>query len=147
MYIPAIDDSAVWTMHPLPLTMLLPLVSCISCAAHAGLQEAGTQARVPMAGRRAPGARPSEVAFAMAIRDTLAERPESLEPATTALSGERYTTFARAFSKAEKPHCLGPDPMKHQPTSKVIGDWQFGVSGLFALPFWGAAIARGKCNW
>ena len=37
--------------------------------------------------------------------------------------------------------------MKHQPTSFEAGGWVFGVGGQFALPFWAAAIARGKCSW
>jgi hypothetical protein len=32
--------------------------------------------------------------------------------------------------------------MKHQPPH--IGP--IGISGLLALPFWGLAIVRGKCN-
>ena len=96
----------------------------------------------------APRARPSDEAIARAIRDTLAEHPEAWTPSSgRALSGGAYSEFARQFSQAEKAHCMGPDALKHQPSSVEYGGWVFGVGGLFALPFWGAAIVRGKCSW
>jgi hypothetical protein len=65
----------------------------------------------------------------------------------TALSGGAYREFARKFSEAEKAHCLGPDALKHQPAGFSTKNWNFGFGGLAGLPFWAAAIARGKCNW
>jgi hypothetical protein len=46
----------------------------------------------------------------------------------------------------ELPGCLGPNALKFQPSSTVVGGWNIGVGGLFALPFRAAAIVRGKCN-
>lgn len=102
----------------------------------------------------APGPRLDKEAIAKAVRETLAETPDTGSPGDgTALSGTGpgITKFARQFAQAEKPHCLGPDPLKHQPASRVVrtvfGDFVVGVAGPFALPFWGAAILRGKCSW
>jgi hypothetical protein len=36
--------------------------------------------------------------------------------------------------------------LKHQPADFTAGGWNFGLGGILALPFWGAAIVRGKCN-
>ena len=82
-----------------------------------------------------------------AVRDTLADSPRK---PTSALSGEvlssdRYQTFSRDFAQAQKPSCLGPDPLKHQPTGFSTKNWNFGVAGIYALPFWVAAVVRGKC--
>jgi len=93
-------------------------------------------------------ARPHDEAVRQAIRDTLAERPDGvLSASSPALSGGAYHEFARQFSAARKTHCLGPDPLKHQPHSIETRNWTFGVGGLLAAPFWAAAIVRGKCNW
>ncbi len=86
-----------------------------------------------------------------AVRESLAESPRvPLREAGKVLSGDAYQKFERAFSEAEKPGCLHPDATKFQPSSTVIGKggagWNVGVGGLFALPFWAAAIVRGKCN-
>jgi len=92
--------------------------------------------------------RSNEEAIRKAIRDTLDERQDNLVSLEgPALSGGAYREFARKVSEAKKPHCLGPDPLKHQPASTVIGGWNVGVGGILALPFWAAAIVRGKCNW
>ncbi|MGI4720673.1 MAG: hypothetical protein ACRYGO_22590 [Janthinobacterium lividum] len=92
--------------------------------------------------------RPSEEAIRKAIRETLDERrAETLSSDGTALGGAAYREFSRQFSEAKKPHCMGPDATRHQPTSTVYKGWNIGVSGVFALPFWAAAIARGKCSW
>lgn len=106
----------------------------------------------PPAPAAAASARPSDEAIRAAVRATLAEMPESpMLSKGTALSGGPYREFARSFSLAAKPHCLGPDPLKHQPHSTVVktifGDFAVGVGGIYALPFWGAAVLRGKCNW
>jgi hypothetical protein len=90
-----------------------------------------------------------------AVRETLAEQqagqPGSPRLASgKALSGDAYRKFEKGFSEAEKPGCFGPDALKFQPSTKVVKaggqDYVVGVAGLLALPFWGAAILRGKCN-
>ena len=96
----------------------------------------------------APSARPSDEAIRAAVRAILDEMPADAMPAGgTALSGGAYREFARKFSGAEKPHCLGSNALKHQPAGFSTKNWNFGFGGLAALPFWGAAIARGKCSW
>lgn len=137
------------------------LLACSLPAGLAGAQDApaptqpdpfAVAATAPAA--RAPSVLVDKEAIARAVRETLAEHPEPGKPSEgTALSGTGpgYTRFARQFAQAEKPHCLGPDPMKHQPAHKVVrtvfGDFVVGVGGPLALPFWGAAILRGKCSW
>ena len=86
-----------------------------------------------------------------AVRETLAEQPGSPRlRSDRALSGDAYQKFERAFSEAEKPGCLNPDALKFQsPTTTVKAggqDYVVGVGGLFAIPFWAAAIVRGKCK-
>ncbi len=94
-------------------------------------------------------ARPSDEAIRKAVREVMAEQPD--KPFTagdgTSLSGAPYKEFSRQFSEAKKPHCMGPDPLKHQPHTIETKNWVFGVGGIFAAPFWVAAIVRGKCNW
>lgn len=98
--------------------------------------------------RPAQAARPSEESIRQAVREVLADHPGQARPAQgTALSGDPYKEFARQFSEAERPHCLGPNALKHQPASTVYKGWNIGASGIFALPFWATAIVRGKCNW
>ena len=93
-------------------------------------------------------ARPSDEAIKAAVRAVLEEMPAEPLPATgTALSGGAYREFARKFSEAEKAHCLRPDALKHQAPGFSTRHWNFGFGGLAALPFWGAAILRGKCGW
>jgi len=139
--------------------LLLPLASCLSLPAQADAPATLKRAQPdPFALPQAPvaplktGARPSEEAIRAAVRATLEEMPPSPMPATgTALSGTPYREFERKFAFAAKPHCLGPDPLKHQPHSTVaktiFGDFVVGVGGIYALPFWAAAIVRGKCTW
>lgn len=87
-----------------------------------------------------------------AVRDTLREegRTGIKRDSGQALSGDAYRKFERGFSEAEKPGCLGPDALKFQPSSTVVktpfGAFNVGAGGIFALPFWAAAIVRGKCN-
>lgn len=90
-----------------------------------------------------------------AVRETLAESKEdgkdpgkerAVYAAKPAPGGDRYEAFGRQFSEAQKPSCLGPDALKHQPAGFTSGGWNIGLGGLLALPFWGAAIVRGKCN-
>lgn len=101
----------------------------------------------PAAGPSA-GARPSDEAIKAAVRAVLEEMPlEAMPAGGTVLSGGAYKEFARKFSEAEKPHCLGPNATRHQPAGFSTRNWNFGFPGLGALPFWGAAILRGKCSW
>jgi hypothetical protein len=86
-----------------------------------------------------------------AVRETLAEQPGSPRlRSENALSGDAYRKFERAFSEAEKPGCMNPDAMKFQPhslTFKLGGqDYVMAAAGKFAIPFWIAAIVRGKCK-
>ena len=137
---------------PLPA---LALATAPLFAAYAALQDASpnvgkdpfalpdTQTPKPPA-----SGRPSEEAIKQAVREVLAEHPvQPLAAEGTALSGGPYREFARQFSEAERPHCLGPNALKHQPASTVYKGWNIGATGIFALPFWAAAIVRGKCNW
>jgi hypothetical protein len=86
-----------------------------------------------------------------AVRETLAENPVSPKlRSEKALSGDAYRKFERGFSEAEKPGCLNSDALKFQPAGTTLktpdGGWNIGLGGLFAIPFWAAAIVRGKCN-
>lgn len=139
------------------LRILVPLAACQPLLAHAGapalpgLAQADPFAAPDMPPTRPvppPGARPSDEAIKAAVRAVLEEMPLEPKPASgTALSGGAYKEFARSFSEAEKPHCLGPNATRQQPSAFSTRNWNFGFSGLAALPFWGAAILRGKCSW
>lgn len=98
----------------------------------------------PPAAAPAPSlrARLSDDAIKDAVRATLAEEPAAPRDKGTVLRGDRYDNFSRQFDDAKVPSCMHPDAMKHQPPQ--IGP--IGLGGIFALPFWGAAILRGKCN-
>lgn len=98
-----------------------------------------------------PGLRLTDEAISKAVRESLAESPRlGKEQSGKTLSGDPYQKFERAFSEAEKPGCMRPDAMKFQPhslTFKLLGqDYVMAASGKFAIPFWIAAIVRGKCN-
>jgi hypothetical protein len=93
----------------------------------------------------------TDAAISKAVRESLAESPRiPRQQSGTVLSGDPYQKFERAFSEAEKPGCMRPDAMKFQPhelTFKLGGqDYVMAPSGQFAIPFWIAAIVRGKCN-
>ena len=93
----------------------------------------------------------SDEVIGKAVRETLAEQASGNRlRSEKALSGDAYRKFERAFSEAEKPDCLHPDAMKFQPHSvefKILGQtYGIGVGGQLAIPFWIAAIVRGKCN-
>ncbi|QJE01226.1 hypothetical protein HH212_15265 [Massilia forsythiae] len=89
----------------------------------------------------------SDAAIKEAVRAALADEPKAASgDRGPALSGDRHREFSRQFSEAEKPSCLGPDALKHQPAEFRTKTWVFGLGGVLALPFWGAAIVRGKCN-
>jgi hypothetical protein len=86
-----------------------------------------------------------------AVRETLAEsKGGPKREQGKALSGDAYRKFEKGFSEAEKPGCLRPDALKFQSASTVVktpfGAFNVGAGGIFALPFWAAAVARGKCN-
>jgi hypothetical protein len=98
-----------------------------------------------------PSLRLSDEVIGKAVRETVAEqaRGNGLR-SEKALSGDAYRKFERAFSEAEKPDCLHPDAMKFQPhslTFKLGGQtYGIGVGGQLAIPFWIAAVVRGKCH-
>ena len=88
-----------------------------------------------------------------AVRDTLAEEGRTgmkRESGRVLSADTSYQKFERGFSEAQKPGCLGPNATKFQPSSTVVntplGKFEVGAGGIFALPFWAAAIVRGKCN-
>jgi hypothetical protein len=84
-----------------------------------------------------------EDAIRKAVRETLAETPAPVRDRGPVLSGDpAHDRFKRQFDDARVPGCWGPDALKHQPAQ--IGP--IGLGGILALPFWGAAIATGKCN-
>jgi hypothetical protein len=95
-------------------------------------------------------------AIAKAVRETVAESKEmekAREGTTSAalslkevLKGDQYDAFGRQFSEAQKPSCLGPDALKHQPAGFTYGGWNFSLGPLLTLPFWTAAVVRGKCR-
>lgn len=95
-------------------------------------------------------ARLTDEAIRQAVRETLAEsrdRPAARgEGEGEILSGDGYRAFARDFAEARKPSCMAPDALKHQPPGLRTKNWNVGLGGLFALPFWAAAIVKGKCN-
>lgn len=79
----------------------------------------------------------------VAVREAVAADPAPPPGSgTMALSARQYRGFAQAMEEARVPDCLHPDAMKHQPPK--IGPIDLG--GIFVLPFWAAAIVRGKCN-
>ncbi len=135
------------------LTMLAFCLAIPAFLVHADAPPASTGAprdpfAAPAVQTPAPSARPSDEAIRAAVRAVLDEMPDSPVPTSgTALSGGAYREFARKFSEAEKPHCLGPNATRSQPAGFSTKNWNFGAGGLFALPFWGAAILRGKCSW
>lgn len=88
-------------------------------------------------------ARLSDDVIRQAVRETLAEQPPTPSPDHgRVLSGERATSLSRQMDEARVPSCWRPDGLKHQPAA--IGPIALG--GVLALPFWAAAIVRGKCN-
>jgi hypothetical protein len=93
-------------------------------------------------------ARPTDDVIKGAVRETLASTPKSKNGQLDGrvLSGDGHKKFSRDFSEAKVPDCLHPDSLKHQPHSFVYGGWEFGVGSIYALPFWAAAVVRGKCH-
>lgn len=123
------------------------MMVCGLCLASAQAQEARQEAAQPPP----LSLRLTDEVISKAVRETLAEsKGNPTRQPGKALSGDAYQKFARDFSEAEKPGCLGPDALKFQPSSTVVktpfGAFNVGIGGIFALPFWAAAVARGKCN-
>lgn len=122
---------------------------CGLCLASAQAQELETRkddAKPPPLSLRL-----SDEVISKAVRETLAEsKGNSGLQSGKALSGDAYQKFEKGFSEAEKPGCLGPDALKFQPAGTVVktpfGAFNVGLGGIFALPFWAAAVVRGKCN-
>jgi hypothetical protein len=82
-----------------------------------------------------------------AIKQTLAEYPKEGRPDRgNVLGADTHEQFSRDFSEAQVPGCLNPDALKHVPTSVQTKNWNFGLTGLLALPMWAAAAASGKCH-
>ncbi len=142
-------------MNAWPLRILLPLACCQPLLVHADAPPAARPVQAypfaapnPQPTMPAARAHPSDEAIKAAVRAVLDEMPPEAMPADgSALSGGAYREFARKFSDAEKPHCLAPNATKHQPSGFSTKNWNYSFGGLFALPFWGAAIVRGKCSW
>lgn len=92
----------------------------------------------------------SDEVIEKAVRETLAEQKGNQKlQSGKALSGDPYQKFERGFTEARKPDCLHPDALKFQGSgheAKNPNGYNVVFGGLFALPFWVAAIARGKCN-
>jgi len=122
---------------------------CGLCLASAQAQE--LEARKEDAKPPPLSLRLSDEVISKAVRETLAESKGNPRlQSGKALSGDAYQKFEKGFSEAEKPGCLGPNALKFQPSSTVVktpfGAFNVGVGGIFALPFWAAAVVRGKCN-
>ncbi|QNA89834.1 hypothetical protein G4G28_17515 [Massilia sp. Dwa41.01b] len=127
---------------PMMFIVLAGVLPPRAAAAPAPMAPASPEAPLPLR------ARLDDEAIRQAVRETLAQSPDqSASPASgDVLSGDRYQAFSRDFKEAKKPSCLGPDALKFQPSSIGTRNWNIGLGGLFALPFWAAAIARGKCQ-
>jgi hypothetical protein len=130
-------------------------VVCGLSLAHLGASAQKLDEHKPAADKPALSLRLSDEVISKAVRETLAEQaagqPGSPRLASgKALSGDAYRKFEEGFSEAEKPGCMGPNALKFQPSTKVVKvggqGYNVGVGGLFALPFWAAAIVRGKCK-
>jgi hypothetical protein len=85
------------------------------------------------------------------VRESLGESARiPVQPPGKVLSGDPYQKFERAFSEARKPDCLHADAMKFQPhglSFRLLGqEYVAEATGKLAIPFWIAAIVRGKCN-
>ena len=93
-------------------------------------------------------ARLTEDVIKQAVRDTRAEQPAEGDatPSGQVLRGDRAQAFARAFTYAQKPSCMGSDALKLQPSEIYTKNWYFSASGWTALPIWAAAVVNGKCK-
>jgi hypothetical protein len=129
---------------------------CLS-SVQAAAQELTQEREERKADSKAPAAqlplsmRLTDEVISKAVKESLAESPRvTKQQSGRVLSGDKYEKFSRDFSEAEKPGCLNPDAMKFQPHSlsfKLLGqEYEMAATGKLAIPFWIAAIARGKCN-
>ena len=127
----------------LVLSLVLSLVLLMFAFARAqDLPSPAASGKVEKAGP-GPDLGMSDPAVREAVRRTLAEHPPTpLAHDGNTLRADPYASFGRKMDEAEVPSCWAPDAMKHQPPQ--IGP--IGIGGLLALPFWGLAIVRGKCN-
>ena len=93
-------------------------------------------------------ARLTDEVIQQAVRETRDEHPAEGDaaPSGQVLRGERAQAFARAFTYAQKPSCMGSDALKFQPAEIYTKDWHFAAKELMALPFWASAIVKGKCK-
>lgn len=118
-------------MRTFVLAALLTAISSAACATDQAPPPASIRLRL------------DEDAIRKAVRETLAETPAPARDRGPVLSGDpAHEKFSRQFDDARVPGCWGPDALKHQPAR--IGP--IGLGGILALPFWGAAIATGKCR-
>jgi hypothetical protein len=129
--------------------LLLASASCLMAVAH--------EPDLLRLAEKAPPVALKDALVERAVRETIAESKDEAKGKAKdsfgteagnerALSGDKYTEFGRQFSEAQIPGCLGPDALKHQPAGFSTRNWNFELTGLLALPFWGAAIVRGKCK-
>jgi hypothetical protein len=128
-------------------TPVLPLLTALTALAFsAGAQDLLESADKAKEARTAaqPELIMTDPAIRKAVRETLAEsKPAPLKGDDgRILRGDTYDKFTRQVDDAQVPSCWRPDAMKHNPPT--IGPINLG--GLLALPFWGWAIASGKCN-
>jgi hypothetical protein len=135
--------------NPARSGMLLVSASCLMAVAQ--------EPDLPKLAEKAPAVPLKDALIERAVRETIAESKDEAQGKAKdsfgagagnerALSGDKYTEFGRQFSDAHIPGCLGPDALKHQPAGFATRNWNFGLTGILALPFWGAAIVRGKCK-
>ena len=136
-----------WTRMAAMVLMVLMVLGLASLQAMAGDGEEPKPAAQPPLSLRL-----TDEVINKAVRETLLEQGRTgvkREPGK-ALSGDAYQKFERGFSEAEKPGCMGPNALKFQPSGTVVktpfGAFNVGAGGIFALPFWAAAVVRGKCN-
>ena len=126
--------------------------TCALLVAFAGSLMAAAQEPELLAMPGKPAFQLKDALIEKAVRETIAESKEQDKGKPQAalsggvLSGDKYQAFGRQFSEAQKPSCLGPDALKHQPAGFTYKGWNFGLAGPLLLPFWGAAVLRGNCN-
>lgn len=77
-----------------------------------------------------------------AVKAALAASPAPARDTGRILSGDAQSGLSQAFDEARVPGCLNPDALKHQPAKIGFID----LSGILVVPFWLAAVARGKCQ-
>lgn len=106
-----------------------------------------TLAKAPERWAATPAHQPvwlSGAAVKLAVREASASAPLPASSRRGLAYGadSQYRQFDLAFAYARRPDCLHPDGLKFQPAA--LG--QVELDSEFAIPFWIAAIAKGKCN-